>query len=49
MGFKQSSNDHCIFVSTEYSLIIYVDDIVLAAKLQQTIAKVKAYLGEHFE
>ena len=51
MGFKQSSNDPCIYISTTDSLLIlavYVDDIVLAGKSQQTIANVKTKLGEHF-
>ena len=49
MGFKQSSNDPCIYISTTDSLAVYVDDIVLAGKSQQTIAKVKTELGEHFQ
>ena len=51
MGFKQSTNDPCIYVSTADGLMIlavYVDDIVLAGKSQQMIGKVKAELGEHF-
>ena len=42
MGFKQSSNDPCIYASTADGLMIlavYVDDIVLAGKSQQIIAK----------
>jgi len=52
MGFKQSTNDPCIYISTADSLLIlavYVDDIVLAGKSQQAIAKVKADLGDCFQ
>jgi len=52
MGFKQSTNDPCIYISTADSLLIlavYVDDIVLAGKSQQVIAKVKADLGDCFQ
>ena len=52
MGFKQSTNDPCIYISTADSLLIlvvYVDDIVLAEKSQKAIAKVKANLGECFQ
>jgi len=51
LGFKQNSNDPCINVSTTDSLLflaIYVDDIVLAGKSQQTIAKIKTNLGKCF-
>ena len=51
MGFKQSSNDPCIYISTTDGLLIlavYVDDIILAGKCPQRIAQVKADLGEHF-
>ena len=51
MGFKQSSSDPCIYISTTDSLLIlavYVDDIVLAGKSEQTIANVKTKLEEHF-
>ena len=37
MGFKQSTNDPCIYISTADSLLIvavYVDDIVLAATVR---------------
>jgi len=52
MGFKQSTNDPCIYISTAGSLLIlavYDDDIVLAGKSQQVIAKVKADLGDCFQ
>ena len=35
LGFKQSCNDPCIYVSTTHSLLflaVYVDDIVMARK-----------------
>ena len=49
MGFEQSSNDPCIYISTTDGLLIlavYVDDILLAGKSQQRIAQVKTNLGE---
>ena len=52
MGFKQSINDPCIYISTADSLLIlavFVDDIILAGNSQQAIAKVKADLGECFQ
>ena len=52
MGFKQSTNDPCIYIPTADSLLIlavYIDDIVLAGKSQQAIAKVKADLGDCFQ
>ena len=52
MGFEQSSNDSCIYISTTSGLLIlavYVDDILLAGKSQQRIAQVKADLGESFQ
>ena len=51
MGFKQSFSDPCIYISTTDSLLIlavYVGDIVLAGKSEQTIANVKTKLGERF-
>jgi len=52
MGFEQSSNDPCIYISTTDGLMIlavYVDDILLAGKSQQSIAQNKTDLGEHFQ
>jgi len=50
LGFKQSSNDPWIYVSTTDSLLflaVYADNIVPAGKSQQTIKKVKTNLGEN--
>ena len=52
MGFEQSPNDPCIYISTTNGLLIlavYVDDILLAGKSQQRIAQVKADLGVCFQ
>ena len=52
MGFEQSSNDPCIYISTTDGLLIlavYVDDILLAGKSPQRIAQVKADLGKRFQ
>ena len=52
MGFKQSTNDPCIYTSTTdglFILAVYVNDILLAGKSQQMIAQVKAELGKRFQ
>lgn len=52
MGYVQSTNDPCIYISTEgeSSIIgVYVDDFVIAANGQETIEKVKAALSEKFD
>ena len=52
MGFEQSSNDPCIYISTTDGLLIlavYVDDILLAGKSPQRIAQVKADIGKRFQ
>lgn len=54
MGFQQSTSDPCIYTSESKSdgifiLAVYVDDILLAGKSEQKIARVKADLGSSFQ
>ena len=52
MGFEKSPNDPCIYISTSNGLLIlavYVDDILLVGKSQQSTAQIKSDLGERFQ
>lgn len=53
MGFNQSSSDACLYMKDlgrgEWIyLLIYVDDIIMACRLQEEIDKVQRELGQHF-
>ena len=52
MGFQQSQSDPCIYTSKKDGLFIiavYVDDILLCAKSEKTIAQVKQDLEKCFQ
>ena len=52
MGLQQSTSDPCIYTSKKdglFSLAIYVDDILLAAKSEKRNAQVKCDLAKHFQ
>ena len=50
IGFKRSNADTCLYVNVEISIFItiWVDDILIAGKDAQNIAKVKKQLGDQF-
>src|SRR6266542_3545243 len=52
-GFKRSNYDSCVYLKTVYGsviyLLLYVDDISIAAKDKSEIAKLKAQLSKEFE
>jgi hypothetical protein len=52
LGWTPSINDPCLFTrkmkgKSEY-LIIYVDDILIAAETEEAVALIKREIGEHF-
>jgi len=51
-NFVQSSVDHCVYVKThdgcKVIILVWVDDIIIAANNQAQLAKVKISLGERF-
>ena len=52
MGYVQSNNDPCIYMSSdgEFSIIgVYVDDFVIAAKSPEKINQVKTALSQKFD
>jgi acid phosphatase class B len=51
MGFKQSSSDQCIYISSEKDFLIgvCVDDMVLVGKSDEQMKIVKKMLAERFE
>ena len=52
MGYVQSTNDPCIYTSSdgEHTIIgVYVDDFVIAAKNPERIECVKSALSQKFE
>ena len=52
MGFQQSQSDPCVYTSKKDGLFIiavYVDDILLCAKSEETIAQVKQDLEKCFQ
>ncbi len=52
MGFTQSASAQCIYTSVSNDLIIlvvYVDDILIAANCQGKIYQVKADIGRKFQ
>ena len=52
-GFTQMASDPCIFVKEEngdiFIVAIHVDDIILAGKTDEEIAKVKEIIAERFQ
>ncbi|WVZ79655.1 hypothetical protein U9M48_027210 [Paspalum notatum var. saurae] len=52
-GFKRSDYDSCVYLKTVNSsaiyLLLYVDDMLIAAKEKSEIAKLKAQLNKEFE
>jgi hypothetical protein len=52
-GFKQSDYDSCIYlkivIGSAIYLLLYVDDMLIAAKEKSEIAKLKAQLSKEFE
>ena len=52
-GFKRSDYDSCVYLKTVNDLaiylLLYVDDILIAAKDKSEIAKLKAQLSKEFE
>lgn len=53
MGFTQSQNDPCIYhrkIGGEmFYIAVYVDDIILAGRMEETINQMKAILARKFE
>ena len=53
IGFTQTASDPCIYVKEEngdiFIVAIHVDDIILAGKTDEEIAKVKESIGERFQ
>ncbi|KAL2232604.1 UNVERIFIED_CONTAM: putative mitochondrial protein [Sesamum indicum] len=51
-GFKQSAHDHCLFLLNTsrglVSLLVYVDDILLAGVCVEELQRVKTYLHDLF-
>ena len=52
-GFKRSDYDSCVYLKTVNDLaiylLLYVDDMLIAAKDKSEIAKLKAQLNKKFE
>ena len=52
-GFKQSNYDSCVYLKiingSVIYLLLYVDDMLIAAKDKSKIAKLKAQLSKEFE
>src|SRR5579859_352070 len=50
IGFKRSNADTCLYINTELGIVItiWVDDILIAGKSKQNIAKVKGQLAGAF-
>src|SRR5438128_12460575 len=52
-GFKRSNYDSCVYLKTVNGsviyLLLYVDDMLIAAKDKSDIAKLKAQLSKEFE
>ena len=51
LGFVQSANDPCIYVATEGEklvIAVYVDDLILAGKTDEQIARIKSDLCKRF-
>ena len=52
-GFKRSNYDSCVYLKTVNGsviyLLLYVDDMLIAAKDKSEIAKLKAQLSKEFE
>ncbi|KAK8921731.1 hypothetical protein KSP39_PZI020888 [Platanthera zijinensis] len=53
LGYKQSTSDHSLFIKTEGSafttILVYVDDIVLAGNCTSEFLSVKKYLHKQFQ
>ena len=51
MGFKQSSSDPCVYVSSdsEFLVAVYVDDLILGGKNETRINEVKRELSQKFK
>ena len=51
MGFKQSSNDPCVYVSSdsEFLVAVSVDDLILGGKNETRINEVKRELSQKFK
>ena len=50
IGFSQSVNDPCIYISEDFSvyLVVYVDDIIVATKSEQRMKEVKQTIAQKF-
>ena len=54
MGFKQTSSDPCIYVSTDsegemFIIAVYVDDIILGGRSESKMEEVKKELSQQFK
>ncbi|KMQ89570.1 retrovirus-related gag-pol polyprotein [Lasius niger] len=53
IGFERSKNDNCLYTKPEGSgwcyLLVYVDDIIVAAKSNQTVVEIKNQIAEKFD
>jgi hypothetical protein len=52
-GFKRSQYDSCVYIKfvngSPIYLLLYVDDMLIAAKSKMEIATLKAHLSSEFE